>query len=102
MVCGILAAISMSTKHVFIKLYKGFYSGADLGVDATIFEFSICCFLLIPLLSEEADFEYGPKEVIVGSIAGMLVALGRVFISIAVSAGLAAPAQALMSTHALW
>ena len=99
--CGIMAAICMSTKHVFIKLYKSFYSGVDLGVDATIFEFLICTFFLIPLL-QEPDFEYGQKEIIVGSIAGMLVALGRVFISIGVSEGLAAPAQALMSTHALW
>jgi len=83
--------MAMSTKHLFIRLYKSFYSGLDLGVDATIFEFIICWFILIPLL-QDPEFEYGWYEVIIGSIAGALVALGRIFISVAVSEGLAGPA----------
>lgn len=34
--------------------------------------------------------------------AGMLMCLGRVFVTIGVAVGLAGPAEALMSTHALY
>ena len=34
--------------------------------------------------------------------AGMLMCLGRIFVTIGVAVGLAGPAEALMSTHALY
>jgi len=98
--CGVLAAILMSTKHFFIKLYKKTYSGVDLGVDATMFEFGICLFFLVPLI-QEGNLDYGAWEYFIACTAGCLMALGRVFISIGVSQGLAAPANALMSTHSI-
>ena len=48
------------------------------------------------------DFDFfNWRNLVVGTIAGVLIQAGRVFIAIAVSDGIAGPAQALMSTHAL-
>ena len=38
----------------------------------------------------------------VGTFAGILICAGRILIAIAVSEGIAAPAQSLMSTHAVY
>ena len=96
--CGLVGAMLMSTKHLFIKLFKSNYSGVDMGVDSSMCEYALYTFLLIPL-SDEIDI--GWKEIGIGAGAGVLMCLGRIFISIGVSTGLAAPAQALMSTLAL-
>ena len=90
----------MTTKHLFIKNFKKSYSGVDLGIDSTIFELLIFTFFLIPLVQRE-DFQPDTGEIIIGSVAGCLMSLGRIFISVAVAEGLAAPAQALMNTHSL-
>ena len=90
----------MTTKYLFIKNFKNSYSGVNLGIDSTIFEYMIFTFFLIPLMQRE-DFQPDTREIIIGSLAGCLMASGRIFISMAVSLGLAAPAQALMSTHSL-
>ena len=99
-VCGLISACLMSTKHMFIRLYKSNYSGVDMGVDASGLEFIILSMFLIPLCQEEG-FTLGIEELAVGSIAGILICQGRIFISIGVSVGLAGPAQSLMSTHSL-
>ena len=88
----------MSTKHVFIRLYKSNYSGIDLGIDASFLEFGLFLFLLYPLSHE---MTIGWREIGIGAGAGILICLGRIFISVGVSTGLAAPAQALMSTNSL-
>ena len=97
--CGVTAGVFMSIKHLFIRLYKANYSGLDMGVDATMFEFAICCFFWFPLSS--TDFRPDLTQVIIGIIAGCLMSLARVFISVAVSIGLAAPANSLMTTHSI-
>ena len=56
---------------------------------------------LIPL-SNNPDFTITWKDLGVGMAAGMLMCLGRVFVTIGVAVGLAGPAEALMSTHALY
>ena len=98
--CGLVSAMFMSTKHLFVRMYKKNYSGLDQGIDSSILEFALYMFFFIPL-SQNADFEIGFREILIGGVAGCLICLGRIFISIGVSVGLAAPAQSLMSTHAL-
>ena len=71
-----------------------------MGVDASMVEFALLAFFLIPLCQEEG-FTPGLEELAIGSIAGILICSGRICISIGVSEGLAGPAQSLMSTHAL-
>ena len=98
---GMFAAVLMSVKHLATKYFKGGgYSPFDQALDASILEGFIMCFLLIPLITVE---QYTPTwiDFAWGSLAGTLIVLGRVFIAIAVSEGIAGPAQSLMSTHAL-
>ena len=95
---GVVSAIFMSTKHLFIRLYKSNYSGVDMGIDASLIEFFLISFLLIPLSNK---FDYNWTDIIIGSIAGILICSGRICNTIGVSKGLAGPAQSLMSTHAL-
>ena len=71
-----------------------------MGIDSSMCEFALLSLLLIPL-TKEPDFEFGWEELAIGSVAGCLICLARIFIAIAVSIGLAGPAQALMSTHGL-
>jgi len=98
--CGLMSALLMSTKHLFIRLYKSNYSGVDQGIDTSMIEFGLYMLLFIPLLNNpEVNLTY--TDMLIGGIAGCLVALGRILISVAVSIGLAGPAQSLMSTHAL-
>lgn len=53
-VCGLIGALLMSTKHLFIRMFKSNYSGVDMGVDSSLLEYAIICFFLIPL-SKELD-----------------------------------------------
>ena len=58
-------------------------------MDSNIFEYLFLSFLLIPLADK---FEYTQKDLLIGSAAGILAALGRVFIAIGVADGIAGPA----------
>jgi len=51
MSCGVIGALLMSTKHLFIRLYKSNYLGVDQGIDASLIEFGLYLFLFIPLLN---------------------------------------------------
>ena len=55
---------------------------------------------LLPALSEQMTIEY--TDLLVGGIAGVLIEASRICIAVGIAKGLAGPAQALMSTHALW
>ena len=98
--CGFLGPILMSTKHAFIRKYKNQlgYGGFSQATDSNVIEYLILCFFLIPLAS---TFDYTFKDLLIGAVAGILASLGRVFIAIGVADGLAGPAQACMSTHAI-
>ena len=98
--CGLFSAIMMSTKHLLIRLYKKTFSGIAQGIDSSILEFILYSVFLIPLAQQE-DFTLGIRELAIGAAAGTLIGSARIMISIGVSIGLAAPAQSLMSTHAL-
>ena len=98
--CGVMSALLMSTKHLFIRLYQSNYSGIDQGVDTTLIEFGLYLVLFIPLLSNP-DVNLTYQDMVIGSIAGCLIALARILLCYAISNGLAGPAQSLMSTHAL-
>ena len=53
-------------------------------------------------LSNNDEFTITWADIAVGASAGMLMCLGRIFVTIGVAVGLAGPAEALMSTHALY
>lgn len=79
----------MSTKHLFIRMYKSNYSGVDMGIDASMIEFAIFCVALYPLSQE---MTVGWRELGIGAVAGCLICASRILISIGISTGLAAPA----------
>ena len=89
--CGLAAAIMMSTKHFIIRLYNKNYTGYDQGIDSSIIEFFIFMFFFFPLLKDPiVDLSY--TDMVIGSIAGCLIASSRILLSIGISKGLAGPA----------
>lgn len=56
---------------------------------------------MIPL-SGNAEFTITWGDLAIGMAAGFLMCLGRISVTIGVATGLAGPAEALMSTHALY
>ena len=64
-------------------------------------EFFILSLFLIPL-SKNPEFTITMNDLLIGAAAGTLMCLGRIFVTIGVATGLAGPAEALMSTHALY
>ena len=99
--CGLGGPAVVSTQHFLIRKYKPQYDGISQALDAAILEFLVLTFFLIPL-SNNPDFTITWKDLGLGMIAGLLMCLGRVFVTIGVAVGLAGPAEALMSTHALY
>ena len=89
---GMISAVLMSIKHLATKYFKGDgYSPFDQALDAAILEGLIMAFFLIPLIKYE---NYTPTWVDFAwcSLAGTLIVLGRIFIAIAVTEGIAGPA----------
>ncbi len=77
------------------------HSGRIYNNDAAILEFLVLTLFLIPL-SKNDEFTITWADLGIGMAAGMLMCLGRIFVTIGVAVGLAGPAEALMSTHALY
>lgn len=91
----------VSTQHFLIRKYKPQYDGIEQALDAAVIEFFVLSLFLIPL-SGNADFTITMNDIWLGTAAGLLMCLGRIFVTIGVAVGLAGPAEALMSTHALY
>lgn len=101
--CGLGGPTVVSTQHFLIRKYKPQYNGISQALDAAILEFLILTCFLIPLSQNDTDdFTITWEDLGFGFIAGMLMCLGRIFVTIGVAVGLAGPAEALMSTHALY
>lgn len=99
LVVGMGGPIVISTQHYIIRKFSRFYSGLDQAIDAAPPQNLIFCFFLIPLSGE---FTIGWNDIFIGLAAEGLMEMARVLLSFGVEKGLAGPAQALMSTHALW
>ena len=100
-VCGLGGPTVVSTQHYLIRKFKPQYNGIEQALDAAVIEFFVLTLFLIPL-SNNADFTITWEAVGYGTLAGLLMCLGRIFVTIGVAVGLAGPAEALMSTHALY
>lgn len=100
-ICGLGGPTVVSTQHYLIRRFKPQYNGIAQALDAAIFEFFILTCFLIPL-SNNSEFTITWTDLGIGTAAGLLMCLGRVSVTIGVAIGLAGPAEALMSTHALY
>ena len=79
-----------SFKHFLIRKYKGTYDHNFIGVDSGILETTACSVFAI-IYGLEVGFDDFPKFML-GSLSGILLVLGRVFIAFAVAEGQAGPA----------
>ena len=98
--CGLGGPTVVSTQHFLIRKYKPQYNGISQALDAAVIEFFVLTLFLIPL--SNTDFTITWTDLAIGAGAGLLMCMGRVFVTIGVAIGLAGPAEALMSTHALY
>ena len=99
--CGLGGPTVVSTQHYLIRKFKPQYNGISQALDAAILEFFILTLFMIPL-SGNPDYTINWSDLWLGGAAGFLMCMGRVFVTIGVAIGLAGPAEALMSTHALY
>lgn len=100
-VCGLGGPTVVSTQHFLIRKFKPSYDGIEQALDASVIEFFVLTLFLIPL-SDNSSFTIEWVDIAMGTAAGLLMCLGRIFVTIGVAVGLAGPAEALMSTHALY
>jgi len=100
-ICGLGGPTVVSTQHFIIRKFNPQYPGISQALDAAIPEFLVLSFFLIPL-NGKMDFTLTWDDMGVGFAAGLLMCLGRISVTIGVAIGLAGPAEALMSTHALY
>jgi len=100
-ICGLGGPTVVSTQHFLIRKFKPQYHGIEQALDAAVIEFFVLTMFLIPL-SGNVEFTITWNDIGLGTAAGMLMCLGRIFVTIGVAVGLAGPAEALMSTHALY
>ena len=92
---------TMSIKQVIIRWYMKDYPPLLLSLDSMVLENGVFCIATILLVKGE-EFDYTWQVFGIGAAAGIMIGLGRILMAIAVAVGIAAPAQALMSTHALY
>ena len=95
---GFGGPLIISTQAYTIRRFSEFYSGLDQAIDAAPIQNLILCFFLIPL-SDKMTITF--KDIMIGTAAEGLMEAGRVLLAFGIEKGLAGPAQALMSTHAL-
>lgn len=99
LVVGFGGPMIISTQHYVIRKFSTYYTGLDQAIDAAFPTNLIFCFFLIPLADE---MTITMKDLGIGLAAEALMETARILLSFGVEVGLAGPAQALMSTHALW
>lgn len=85
---GLIAPVLMSSKHVIIRKYKGNYDAFSQAVDSSVLEYGAFTFIFIFLVNSE-DYQFTWSDFWIGTGAGILLQIARVFIAIAVSQGIA-------------
>jgi len=109
--CGLGAAVMMSTRQFFIRKYAGGYVTFDLAIDYCIGTLVLFCIPAIILAYQEKqaramgfdpDFEWTGKNFFLGTLSGVILYFGLVSIGLAVSVGPGGPCQAMASTHCIW
>ena len=97
----------MSTRQFCIRKYKGAYTPFANGLDAAILKNVILLSSTIMLTfyrdnyEHTKDFSWTWRTIIIGAISGTLMDAGSLLVGIAAAIGIAAAAQALMSTHSI-
>jgi hypothetical protein len=96
-----LAPLLMSSKHFIIRKFQKEYDPFSQTIDGFIIEYSFFTCLAVYLGFYGAP-DLSLRNLIIGTIAGLLFSLARINMSMAIALGIAGPAQALISTHSLY
>jgi len=99
LVVGMGGPCLISFQHYIIRKFSRNYSGLEQAFDAAVLTNALFCLFLIKL-SEEMTITW--RDLGIGLAAEILMETSHILLSYGVSIGLAGPAQALMSTHAMW
>ena len=98
LVVGFGGPCIISIQHYIIRRFNANYSGLEQAYDAAWLTNLLFFFFLIPL---QDKMVLTWTDIGVGFAAELLMETSRILLSYGVAIGLAGPAQALMSTHAL-
>lgn len=96
-----IAPCLMSAKHVAIRKFKGNYGAIAQAIDGYILEYFLFSMITIVLVNDPI-YTFRWADIGVGMVAGVLMSVGRALLAVAIQIGIAAAAQSLMSTHAVW
>jgi glucose uptake protein GlcU len=96
-----LAPVLMSSKHFIIRKFKDAYDPFTQTIDGFIIEYTIFSLFAI-YLGIHGEPDLSARNLIIGTIAGLFYSVSRINMSMAVAIGIAGPAQAMISTHALY
>jgi len=90
LICAFFVPIGFSMKHYLIRKYKGSYDSNHLPFDSAILE-CISCAVFVPFyLSEKGGYTF--ESFALGSVAGILMVAGRIFVAMSVAEGFGGPA----------
>jgi hypothetical protein len=87
----LFASLTLSTRHFFIRKFKGTYKAYDLGVDTCLITNGCFCIQAILLTmksgDEGSDFTWSWEIFFQATLAGILMDSGRILIGMAVAVG---------------
>ena len=98
-IVGFGGPIIITTQAYIIRRFSKNYSGLEQAYDAAWLTNILFCLFLISL-TEKMEITW--RDIGLGFAAELLMETSRILLSYGISIGLAGPAQALMSTHALY
>lgn len=78
----------MSTRHCIIRKFKGNYGAAIQCIDSFILEYTFLTVITFFLLNS-SEYEVRFMDFVIGTVAGALMCIARIFISVAVAKGIA-------------
>jgi len=96
--CGVVAAVLMSTRQFCIRKYKGAYTPFANGLDAAILKNMVLMISSIILTFKgdqyplTKDFEWTWRTLLIGALSGTLMDAGSLLVGIAAAIGIAAAA----------
>jgi hypothetical protein len=98
-----VGAVFMTTRHLFIRKFKGTYAPFSIGLDTAILHniTLMISSVILTTTDHQKDFSWTLRTFLLGAISGTLMDAGVILVGIASCLGIAAAAQALMSTHAI-
>lgn len=96
LLCGVVSAILMSTRHFFIRKYSGTYAALPLGIDSSIVQTAVFSIFSLVIVGTEntpispttgLPFRWNWKDFAIGVVGGVIMDFGKVAMGEAVNFG---------------